>query len=487
MQDTENVRRSNKTYGQSQIGGTTVYSVKRGPVAALLLLAACVAVAQTNEPEPRQTYDPIVLVVTETLHGPQIGQGFVVGDGTVVVTAYHVAHDTSRAGELPPFHKGGDHRMAGVVSVISPYLGAACEAEIVGADPELDFAVLRIPWMGHPSFALADDSSVRCAESVVIVGMIDCIRALASPPDALAVEWRGMQSQNLPIDFVGVRSDVPRFMLTAEVGELGPGWSGCPMLLSGTSLVAGCFSAVVGPWGGRAVEFDAAKGSAVAQVRGLLHRLGEAEPLAVSPRLLPRPADAGPVWLLWLQVVRNCRKEQLQEVIAKAQALIRLRPQCAFAYRRGAKAAEVLGRYDVADASYQQALRVVRENAGIRAFYADYLLKRGEEDRALEELETVWQSGKHRPWAAVLMFGILADRGEYTRCSQMLNEALAEEPNNAYLHAQLGGTYRRQGDYASAVTHYTRAVELLPENDDFREVLNKAQEKAGNLDIEPPH
>ncbi len=80
------------------------------------------------------------------------------------------------------------------------------------------------------------------------------------------------------------------------------------------------------------------------------------------------------------------------------------------------------------------------------------------------------------------MFGILADHGEYARCVEMLNEALVEEPNNAYLHAQLGGTYRRQGDYASAVTHFARAVELMPENERFREALNKAQEQAGNLD-----
>lgn len=91
------------------------------------------------------TSDSVVIIITTTLSGNRIGNGAVIGDGSLVVTAYHLVFESSEIGL---------HTMPGVTTVISPYLGRLCNAKVLIANRELDMALLEIPWRGHPGFKL---------------------------------------------------------------------------------------------------------------------------------------------------------------------------------------------------------------------------------------------------------------------------------------------------------------------------------------------
>ena len=50
------------------------------------------------------------------------------------------------------------------VTILSPYLGEAVHGEVIAADEDLDLAVLKVPWKGHPSLELASDHEIIMAE-----------------------------------------------------------------------------------------------------------------------------------------------------------------------------------------------------------------------------------------------------------------------------------------------------------------------------------
>ncbi len=79
--------------------------------------------------------DSLVVVTSSTPFGKRAGNGFVYGDGTLVITAYHLIFEGSEQGQ---------HEMAGLVTLFSPYLGQGCDAEIIAADEHLDLAILKV-------------------------------------------------------------------------------------------------------------------------------------------------------------------------------------------------------------------------------------------------------------------------------------------------------------------------------------------------------
>lgn len=228
-----------------------------------VLLAPCFpALLYAHEAAPLRPEDSLVLVTSSVPAGILAGSGFVIGDGTLVVTARHMVFEESEQGQ---------HEMLGLIRILSPYLGEACCAEIVGADERLDLAVLKVPWRGHPALKLADDQNIILAERVEIIGVPTLIHSIGPNADEPFPENLSFQREQLPIDFVAVRQQIPRFISLSEVGGLGPGWSGSPMLLPGASEAAGCFVRLSTTKG---QEAKSAQGPAISQVKRLVADAG---------------------------------------------------------------------------------------------------------------------------------------------------------------------------------------------------------------------
>jgi len=418
----------------------------------------------------------LVMVNMRSVMGRRAGNGFAIGDGTLVVTAYHLVFEES---------KQGRHEMAGLVSVISPYLGDGCEAKIIAANDKLDLAILKIPWKGHPALRLADESGLLSIERVVVIGMPGTIRGIGKGSDEFLPENFDMQRENLTVDFVAVRRQIPRFISFSEVGQLGQGWSGSPMLLPDSTIVAGCFTTLhTATREGR--ERISATGPAVTQVRHLLKQSCWEKSLIPSDLVLSRPEDGIDAFLLYTQALRYYMNDEYESASDSIKKFIDLRPESHIGYALAANNAEKNEKFDVVEQYYQKALKFNPEGTALKALYAQFLSDH-QPDRALEILQGIWQLGKLKHTVALLMFNILSERGEYQRCAELLSDAVKVNPENAYLWINLGGCHFYLGKQDNAVANMTKAVELLPERGPFRGQLARLLENVGKLDEAEKH
>jgi tetratricopeptide (TPR) repeat protein len=439
-----------------------------------ILLEFCYGIVLLGETstsvEPRDT---LVLVIMRSFMGRRAGNGFVIGDGTLVVTAHHLVIEESEKGL---------HEMNGLVFVASPYLGDACEAKIVTADKELDLAVLEIPWKGHPALRLVDDPGLLSAERLVVTGIPETIRSIGPSAHEPPLESLDGQTEDLAVDFIAVRRQIPRFISLSGIGQLGDGWSGSPMLLPDSALAAGCFTALYTERG----ERIGGRGPAVTQVRRLLKQSDWEQSLMPSDSYLSRYEDGMDAFILLAQAYHHFVNDQYGWASDRIENFIRLRPESSFGYTQSATIAEKQGRFDLAEQHHRKALELNPEGMGSRFYYAQFLSSR-RPDKALEIFQRIWHVDELKPAVALLMFNILAERDQFQRAREFLNEALKLSPKNAYLWMCLGGCQLKSDKLDEAIAHYTKAVGLLPERGPFRGRLAHLLEKAGRLDEAEKH
>jgi len=418
----------------------------------------------------------LVMVNMRSVMGRRAGNGFATGDGTLVVTAHHLVFEES---------KRGRHEMAGLVSVISPYLGDGCEAEIIAANDKLDLAILKIPWKGHPALRLADESGLLSIERIVVIGMPGTIRGIGKGSDEFLPENFDMQRENLTVDFVAVRRQIPRFISFSEVGQLGQGWSGSPMLLPDSTIVAGCFTTLhTAAREGR--ERISATGPAVTQVMHLLEQSRWEKSLIPSNSTISQPEDGTDAFILYAQAYRHLMNEQYELVSDSIEKFIDLRPESYLGYALAANNAEKNKKFDIAEQYYQKALKLNPEGTALKIFYAQFLSDH-QPDRALELCQDIWKYDKFKPHIALSMFNILSERGEQERCAALLSEAVKVNPENAYLWFNLGVSRYYLGEQDNAVANMTKAVELLPERGPLRGQLARMLEIIGRINEAEKH
>jgi serine protease Do len=138
--------------------------------AALLALACCTAAALCRaEPAdliPRIKPSIVAVGTFQELRSPQFafrGTGFVVADGTIVVTNHHV---------LPPLLNNA-RREALVVAIPGPAGSTqvqARQARAIATDKEYDLALLRIDGPPLPPLKLGESLQVREGQAVLFTG-----------------------------------------------------------------------------------------------------------------------------------------------------------------------------------------------------------------------------------------------------------------------------------------------------------------------------
>lgn len=419
----------------------------------------------------------LVMVNMRSVMGRRAGNGFATGDGTLVVTAHHLVFEES---------KQGRHEMAGLVSVISPYLGDGCEAKIIAANDKLDLAILKIPWKGHPALRLADESGLLSIERVVVIGMPGTIRGIGKVSDEFLPEHFVVQRENLAVDSVVIsRQQIPWFISLSEIGQLGQGWSGSPMLLPDSVVVAACFTELR-RFKQEDMEQLSAIGPVVTQIRHLLEQSCWEESLVPSDSVLSRPKDGIDAFILFAQAYRHLMNEQYELVSDSIEKFIDLRPESYLGYALAANNAEKNKKFDIAEQYYQKALKLNPEGTALKILYAQFLSDH-QPDRALELCQDIRKFDKLKHAVALLMFDILSERGEYQRCAELLSEAVKVNPENAYLWFNLGASCYYLGEQDNAVANMTKAVELLPERGPFRGQLARLLENIGKLDEAEKH
>lgn len=254
------------------------------------------------------------------------------------------------------------------------------------------------------------------------------------------------------------------------------------MLLPDTSIAAGCFTALHTERG----KLTGGRGPAVTQVRRLLKQSGREQSLMPSDSHLSRCEDGMDAFILLAQAYHHFVNDQYGWASDRIEKFIPLRPKSSFGYTQSAMIAEKQGRFDLAEQHHQKALELNPEGMGSRFYYAQFLSSR-RPDKALEIFQGMWHVDELKPAVALLMFNILAERDQFQRACELLNEALKLNPRNAYLWMNLGGCQYKSGKLDEAIASYSKAVELLPERGPFRGQLAHLLEQAGRLDQAEKH
>ncbi len=442
--------------------------IKNTFILSLLIVVCSPVFISAEEAVKVDPEDSIVLVISNPPSGKRSGNGFVIGDGTLVVTAHHLVFEGSEQGE---------HQMPGLIKVFSPYLGDECDGEIIAADRALDLAIVKVSWLGHPALKLVADDKISDLKEVEIIGMPEVILSFASDVNEPFGDGLDFQHERLPIGFVATQQQIPLFISLSGVGKLGSGWSGSPMLIPATTEVIGCFVRVHG----KGQEPISAQGPSISQVKRFAEKGGQTKSLVPMGEILSRPSDGTEVFLLILKTYHNYLRDEYNLAFKHAQKLMDVRPNSAFAYSLAASAAEKKNKTEQAEEFYQEALKLDTEGTTAKFYYARFLSER-QPDKSLEILRQLWQLDKYRSYSAMLMYNILFERGEYKHCSEFLNEAIKINPDNAYLWFSLGASQFYMGDTENAVTSMARAVELFPERGPFRGQLASMMEQTGKLD-----
>lgn len=441
--------------------------------AAIIMTVCCQVVLPAETSISFEPRDALVLVIMRSFMGRRAGCGFIIGDGTLLVTAHHLVFEESEQGR---------HEMSGSVFAASPYLGDACEARIVAADEELDLAVLEIPWKGHPALRLVDEPGLLSAERLVVTGIPKTIRSIGPSANEPLPESLDGQTEDLTVDFIAVRRQIARFISLSGVGQLGDGWSGSPMLLPDSDIVAGCFTTLHTEKG----KLTGGRGPAVTQVRHLLKQSGREQSLMPSDSHLSRCKDRTDAFILLAQAYHHFVNDQYGWASDRIEKFMRLKPESSFGYTQSAMIAEKQGRFDLAEQHHRKALELNPKAMGSRFYYAQFLSSR-RPDEALEIFQGMWHVDELKPAVALLMFNILVERDQFQPAGELLNEALKLNPENAYLWINLGSCQYNLDKIDEAIASYTKAVELLPERGPFRGQLAHILEKAGRLDEAEKH
>ena len=155
--------------------------------------------------------------------------GFVIGDGTLILTAEHCIDDF-----LAPSSPSSSRRLF----AISPYYGDIFPVEILAYDDMADVAVLRAVWPTHPAFALAEPNSLQSGDTSVIPSV---------PPfkdDQQQINTDFLFEQ-LTVDRIDHQEPDKAILFTKD-GLIKRGWSGSPILLQDTQQVTGVMCQIRG-------------------------------------------------------------------------------------------------------------------------------------------------------------------------------------------------------------------------------------------------
>ncbi len=441
-----------------------------------ILLAAPAAGLRASATRPQ---DSVVLLSSAGFREMGVGNGFAVGDGSLIITAHHIAFDHSER---------GGHLMPGRITVFSPYLGDACHGVIIASDEELDLAVIEVPWKGHPCLELATDKEIAIAERLQTIRVAQAGQSLIADPNRRLTAEDLYQSDTQDVDTVAVRSEIPRFVELKVAGLLGEGWSGSPMILPGSTKVAACFTRLhrqaAGP--------ERPQGPTVSQLRRIpmadryQARLAEAhkEPPAASP------SDAIEVFRLVLLAHLRNNPGMYEQAVGSAQQVIAARPDNPIGYEAAAFALERAGRKDEAASLYEKALQRKPVSFELQLYYSQFLAERGEPNKAMEILDRLREAGTSRDLVCIAVVNVLGTQGRYDRCLQFLDEALGANPRNAYLWQQKAGCLvQSQGGRPSlqVAECLEKSVQLRPEIGPWRGNLARLYEQLGELDRSEAH
>jgi len=434
-------------------------------VAIILTFAS---LAHGDAAAEQRTTQSVAIIFSRSIDGSSCGNGFFVGDGSLIVTAGYVVFPRRFAG----FHQGDVF-----VTVLSPHRGDVAEAQVVAQDRALDVVLLRVQWRGHPALRIAEESELVAADRLQLNAFTNEQSAVvagtpALPPPSRPPSPPQDQRVMLDINAVMVRQNVTRSILTMAAPP-GPGWAGAPMVLPGTDSVGGCYVRAH-------ADGSAGVGVACGAIRRMIENANASEALNRSDEKFAKSAHADEATLAYLGGVSASAAGDAQAALDGFRGYLKIRPSSAIGYRDAAGQFRALKRMQDAQVYYEKALELDPSLLSARVLYGQLLHERILPRAAEEHLSYAWHHGGNGGTVAIVpLCNVLREQGRDAECVLLLDQALQRCSSDAHLWSYLGQTKRTLDDSAGAAEAFARAADLMPEDPTPRLQAAQQFESAG--------
>jgi len=402
--------------------------------------------AITNRIDAKHVKDTVVTIVGNNINGVVVGCGFVIGDGSLVVTAAHNLLD----------NKGiGKHCGLSVATVTSPYLGKSVVGKIIALDTGSDLAILLVNWKHHPTLTIPNIDTIRSATSVEVFGLVNTYNKQLAFATIAAVE-------KLSIARILEMDAVPALVAMRNPEALVTGWSGAPIVVAGTNQVIGCFASK--PTNAR--DNTVAIGASSNQIALLLQDTKYKHHLKQTETITPKSNDGYQIYCEYLRFL-YASSINVDPIVAKitGHKLIQLRPHDALGYYCvGTILTQDPNQFVQADHYYQLALEKDSDNIATKFKLALLLLKHRKHDQSEELFRQLLKENYARELVAMHLGQIYLAQKKPEQLELVLAPILKMNRANGYLwhlRSQLNQMLYTSCIKPAPIDYQSKAIEYM--------------------------
>jgi tetratricopeptide (TPR) repeat protein len=415
--------------------------------------------------------DAVVSLFVSTMLSNGRGTGFCVGDGSWVVTCYHVVS----------VHVGGDKDLPVTqVLVLSPWSGEPVKAHVVATDSKADLALLKLEHGQLPTLpvAAADDFQpeklVNEKEPFTIAGYGQTAAQIESDPE--------IHTCTTPADLLAAAEKAERqVLLFAPTPGAGPGWSGGPVV-NGHGQVVGVFRALVAQPQARDVWYPLATGAE--PLRALLQTNGiSLTPLAAP--LSPRGSDSGAMFQREFRSLAWGLARHWDRAEKERRAELLMRPNDPIAHMGLSLALMWQDRLDEALKEADTAITLDPKRAGALFQKALVLQRMSRLTDAEEWMRHALEIDPDEAERRITLGTLLSTEHKTALAEAMLRRAVQLSPNHPIAHWRLGIELQTEGKTEEALAELRSAVRLAEPFPPLRVIqvdMAEALQKAGKPD-----
>ena len=444
-----------------------------------------------NEQQIKQktpVFDPRAIVVLGYLDWRQSAYGaikwprvaFAIGDGTLLLTAAHCVDD---------FQITPDEPISIDTVAISPYYGDVYDFKIAAIDKKADLAILKASWPTHPALALASEEEIVAAKKILVVSRPSVEQ---KQPYRLGREPR---NQLLPIFRIDEQNFAEAIRLKGT-GQIGPGWSGSPMLIPKTGKIAGVTGRVklaryklLGLFT-LSSRMDA-YGCSVRSIQALINKHNLESAALATPAELEDIPDSEHNFNLAMDFFEALLNKRGSESFQIAKELSQRHPDSVQAHLLLALSATIKAKdpnssesefLNLAETSYKKALQLEPNNAHAHAIYGNFLRRTGQKDEALEQCNASLAIDPNNRMALINKLTLI----EPAELKDTAERLIGIEPNNPLFWFHYSSSLRRLNENEKALETAQKAVALDP-NGLFYGCLADALTRLDRLDEAEPY
>lgn len=379
------------------------------------------------------------------------GNGFAVGDGSLVVTAAHVLLQQSANGFV---------YVPGWITVVSATKGDVCAAKVLACNITNDIALLEIPWTDHPAYELCNNDELMDLQQA-------CLLAWSTNSGNQSPSLN-VQSCPIQVEYLKIARRIPYGLVFSSQANPGIGWSG-GVVLTDREKAAACYNrqlvlTLANEQTAKMIGEKASSSFAAtsAMVQELARQAGVINRLAAKPRSFTRPTDADQAFQMLLTFKAGSGMTNASS-LETAKDLNNIRPNSPVIQSLIALCASAHGNKTMAEQAFFKSIQLAPDSTMARNLYALYLLSQGNTPKALDELKAANKADPDNPTTLCNLASAMAQMKLFPDILALLEPARKRLDNQPMLLGMLADAYLACGKYSQAIALYRQAIQLFPE------------------------